>query len=237
MNWYKKAKYNLTKEAAMMEDVQKWLKYLGLFGAIGYIGAVGLVTMDRIIKEYPDDPIAVKKQIINEINNKNINISQPSSAIVPEINPEVIEETIQPGTEDNYTQEDNSTVLTINLDKILQIESTGGINNWNKDTRARGPYQFVKKTWKEIVNTMGQNWDWWTDSMDMTKSRQVSDFYYNIDIPRMLKYYKIPDSFESRIAAYNWGIGNLYKLYQQYGNEWINYLPQETLKYIKDYTI
>jgi len=58
----------------------------------------------------------------------------------------------------------------------------------------------------------------------------------NTNIPRMLSYFNIPDTIETRLAAYNWGIGNLKKSYAKHGNDWINYAPQETQNYISKYT-
>ena len=106
---------------------------------------------------------------------------------------------------------------------------------------SRGHFQFMKKTWDEMVKRMGKNWDWWTGSMDYEKSKQVADYYLNKRIPQMLDYYKIPDSIDNRLMAYNWGIGNVEKLYKMEKNVGDikdlteRYLPQETKDYIIKY--
>jgi len=123
----------------------------------------------------------------------------------------------------------------IDLDKIWFIESSRGKNLWNKKSRARGHYQFIESTWNECVGKMGKDWDWWTCSMDKEKSEQVSNYYYNTEIPRLLKYYKIDDSIETRIACYDWGIGHLNKNWKKYKNKWVEHTKEETKKYIRDY--
>lgn len=123
----------------------------------------------------------------------------------------------------------------IDLDRIWFIESSRGKNLWNKESRARGHYQFIESTWNECVGKMGKDWDWWTCSMDKEKSEQVSNYYYNTEIPRLLKYYKIDDSIETRIACYDWGIGHLNKNWKKYKNKWVEHTKEETKKYIRDY--
>jgi hypothetical protein len=77
--------------------------------------------------------------------------------------------------------------------------------------------------------------DWWNGSMDIEKSRVVADYYYNTRIPQMLNTYGIEDNINTRIAAYNWGIGYLLNAWKQYGQDWLNYAPKETQNYIKTY--
>jgi len=118
--------------------------------------------------------------------------------------------------------------IEIDLDKIWMIESSRGKNLWNEKTRARGHYQFIKSTWDECIKKMKKDWDWWNDSMDKEKSEQVAHYYYNVEIPRLLKYYKIDDTIETRIACYSWGIRHLDK-------KGIEFIPEKTKKYIRDY--
>ena len=44
-------------------------------------------------------------------------------------------------------------------------------------------------------------------------------------------FYDIPDTIENRLICYNWGIGNLRKKVRNRSN----YLPKETINYIKKY--
>lgn len=122
----------------------------------------------------------------------------------------------------------------IDMKKIVQIESSGNPKAVNKKSGARGLTQLVKPTWEECVKKLKKNWSW-DDAFDGKKNLIVGTYYMNKRIPQMLKYYKIPDTVETRLAAYNWGIGYVYKAYKKYGNEWINYIPTETKNYIKKY--
>ena len=93
----------------------------------------------------------------------------------------------------------------------------------------------MKKTWNEMVGLMGVNWDWWNGSMDYNKSSQVANYYLNTEIPRLLKSYKMPDTVENRLGAYNYGIGNINDLWKKYGEGWLRYAPTETQEYIVKY--
>ena len=123
----------------------------------------------------------------------------------------------------------------IDLDAIWFIESSNGKNLWNKKSRARGHYQFLETTWNECIGKIEVDWDWWTCSMDRYKSRLVADYYYNIEIPRLLKHYNIDDNINTRIACYSWGIGHLNKNWKLYNNKWLEFAPDETKKYIEKY--
>ena len=54
----------------------------------------------------------------------------------------------------------------------------------------------------------------------------------SIGIPRMLNVYKIPDTGETRIGAYNWGIKPVKENYRAYGDDWVDHAPQDTQNYI-----
>ena len=50
----------------------------------------------------------------------------------------------------------------------------------------------------------------------------------NTEIPRLLRHFNVDDTIEDRLAAYNWGVGNLNRI----GFE---KAPQKTLDYIEKY--
>jgi soluble lytic murein transglycosylase-like protein len=54
----------------------------------------------------------------------------------------------------------------------------------------------------------------------------VADWYMNTRIPEMLDYFEIEDTIDNRLAAYNFGIGNVKNK---------KALPKETRNYIKKY--
>jgi hypothetical protein len=47
------------------------------------------------------------------------------------------------------------------------------------------------------------------------KAFVVANWYMNSAVPRYLKAFSIPDTPENRIIAWNWGIGNLRKHFQE----------------------
>ena len=73
--------------------------------------------------------------------------------------------------------------------------------------------QIMRPTWEETVRKLGKDWSW-EDADDPKKNRIVGTYYVNIAIPRMLNVHGIKDMPETRIAAYNWGIGKLKKVYK-----------------------
>lgn len=124
----------------------------------------------------------------------------------------------------------------INIDAIEKIESSGGKNIHNKKSGASGSMQIHNKgVWNEIMKSLGQNWSWEKHRFDRGASRAAGNHYINIIIPRYLKSYKIPDTIEARLAAYNWGIGNVVKAYRSHKENWITALPSETKNYIEKY--
>ena len=117
--------------------------------------------------------------------------------------------------------------VSVDLEKIAQIESSNNPKAINKSSGARGLYQFMQPTWEEVVKKMGKSWTW-DDAFDGEKSKEVADYYFNREIPRLLQHYNLEDTIENRLAAYNWGIGNL-------SRQGIEKAPQETTNYIAKY--
>jgi len=125
----------------------------------------------------------------------------------------------------------------IDIHKIVQIESSGDPNAVNKTSGARGLCQLMKATWLDIVVKMDKDWEW-NDAFNPEKNKSVADYYINKEIPRLLKHYKVEDTIETRLAAYNWGIGNLVKLIKRdpkHYYHWMDMLPKETKNYIIKY--
>lgn len=220
MNWYRN---QLNKEAKGMWTAFGWLT----IPAIAVLLGGSVIDIAKKIKENPQQlaqEIKTVQQNTDPNTIQNLNIPQDSNVIPEPMFP----------AEPNVVPEPQGAV-NIDLNKIHQIESEGGKLLWNKETGARGHFQFVRKTWDEMMGRMGKNWDWWNDSMDYEKSKQVADFYYNKRIPAMLNYYKIPDTIKTRIGAYNWGIGELKKKWTEYGQNWLLYAPKETQEYVQKY--
>ncbi len=206
MNWYKKR----LKEAGWKSNL-----FMGL--SIPVIATLLGISILKVNKQIEENPQALSQQIQQ--------LQTTDNDLISELNQENIVDT-------NYNQP-----VDINLDKIWMIESSKGQDpNMDKNTSgARGHFQFMQNTWNEIVGKMGVNWDWKNGSMDYNKSKQVADYHLNTRIPEMLNYYNIPDSIETRLGAYNWGVGNIKKLWDKYGEDWLKYSPTETQGYIAKY--
>jgi hypothetical protein len=119
----------------------------------------------------------------------------------------------------------------MDMDVIVSIESSGDPDTPDSPSGARGLCQIMPKTWAECTKRMGVDWSFEVDAHDPVKSLAVGTFYINKRIPQMIKYYKLPDTFKSRIIAYSWGIGNLRK----YDAGKVKELPKETSDYINKY--
>lgn len=225
MNWYKQAK----------QEEWSWKRFVAAFGMTTILGLAALWGMDvlSLQRTFQNDPqkviqeaSRVKKEQLTDVNFSGFKIPEE----IPEESYE--EEPIKKEIPEKEIPKQN---ISIDLSKIHQIESSRGKNMWNETSRARGHFQFLEKTWNDLIKRMGKNWDWWTDSMDYDKSKKVADFYLNYRIPQMLNYYNIPDTTETRLASYNWGVGSLNKAWKQFGKNWIDYAPQETKGYIAKY--
>jgi len=126
------------------------------------------------------------------------------------------------------------------IDILIEIES-GGDPCAISPAGARGLCQIMKPTWKECTELLEVDWSWNDNWYVPAKSRALGIYYVNNRIPKMLEYYKIPDSIRTRLACYNWGIGNVrnhYTIYSEHGsvvaNEKYPY-PEETKNYINKY--
>jgi len=127
----------------------------------------------------------------------------------------------------SITKVEHPVELQIDIQKIAKIESSNNPNAVNKRTGARGLCQIMHLTWEEMVSKMGVDWSW-EKAFDEEANKEVANYYMNIEIPRLLKYYGLDDTVENRLAAYNWGPGNL-------SRKGFENAPQETIDYIERY--
>lgn len=118
----------------------------------------------------------------------------------------------------------------INLDYIIQIESSGNPEAWNPYSGARGLCQITKiclQEWNnfhpnDIYNTI----DLYTPEVN----KKIADWYLNDRIPSMLRAYGLPVTTDMILASYNAGVG-VVKKWRAGTRE----LPQETMDYIEKY--
>lgn len=120
------------------------------------------------------------------------------------------------------------------MKKIAEIESSSNPEAENSRTGARGLCQIMKSTWEEMTSKMGVDWPW-DEAFNEKANKEVAYYYLNTEIPRLLKHFGIEDTIETRLVAYNFGIGALKQLYKKYGEDWKSYLPKETIGYVDKY--
>jgi hypothetical protein len=108
------------------------------------------------------------------------------------------------------------------LDSIRQVES-GGNDKALSIKGARGPYQFMKKTWMEA--SKGQDFNL---AYDPVISRGVCKSYFVWISSTITKWQGKDATWEQCAAAYNGGVGNLRKV----NFDW-HKMPSESVEYVE----
>jgi len=152
---------------------------------------------------------------------------------IPPHSPEKI--SVEEIREELDTNADTLQSDSIDMRKIVQIESTWDPSAENKRSGARGLTQIMPKTWAEVTREMGVDWPWST-AFDPKRNLAVGTYYFNVIIPRYVRAFGLPDTVDIRLAAYNWGVGRVNRVYDPDDPEaWRRSLPAETRKYIRKY--
>ena len=112
----------------------------------------------------------------------------------------------------------------IDIKKINMIESSGNPKAIGDNGKAFGINQIHKGTLSDYnkANKTNLTTD---DLMTRATNDKVADWYFNKEIPRLLKHFKHPDAVKNRIIAYNAGISRVGK----------SVLPKTTYDYINKY--
>ena len=139
---------------------------------------------------------------------------------------------LQPST---FSTPNSSQVNPSNIDirKIIKIESRGNPNA-ESPVGAKGIMQIMPNTWDELVRKMGKSYTR-ADMNDPKKNEEVGTYYFNVEIPKLLKSAGLPVNTKTILAAYNWGVGNLKHSYKKHGEDWVKFAPKETKNYIIKY--
>ena len=121
------------------------------------------------------------------------------------------------------------------IKNMIQQESGGDVDA-ESYVGASGIMQIMPDTWEDIVG-QGKMETYWPleDIEDPVKNREVGTYYMNIEIPRLLNHYGLPDTIYTRLAAYNWGIGHLLDAVERHEDNWVNNVPEETSNYFRKY--
>lgn len=118
----------------------------------------------------------------------------------------------------------------VNMDRIMQIESGGNPNAYNASSKATGLYQITPIVLKDFNQTMLKipgydNTYKQADLYDPQINAKIAHWYMNTRIPSLFKAYKLVDSVDHRLVAYNAGIRAVIR----------NLRPKETRDYIVKY--
>ena len=239
MNWY--------KYCQKQEEEWRWDRLRSWVGTGAILGFAALlaISVTTLREEYARNPQVIERKLIeykNTVTEPNVVelVDEPND-IEPVAEPNFIEPIVEPIAEPNVIEPKQQAPkvesANINIDKIWDMESSKGTSPSMGKSKAgaRGHFQFMKGTWDGIVSKMGKNWDWKNGSMDYGKSKQVAEYYFNKEIPNMIDHYKIPDTVETRLAAYNWGIGGLRQAWKDHKEKWKDVAPKETTDYILKY--
>lgn len=111
------------------------------------------------------------------------------------------------------------------MDALIQAESSGDPNAFNKKSGARGLTQITSIAWQDLVAhypAKYENLQYTKDIFNPKIARQAGEDYIRI-IKGYLKHYKLPETTENILASYNFGIGNVRANKP---------LPEETRNYI-----
>lgn len=113
----------------------------------------------------------------------------------------------------------------INLSRIIAIESSGDPKAYNSSSKARGLCQITPICLKDYNNYHKIKFST-SDLFNSEINKQIAQWYLNIRIPQLLKYYNKEITIRNILISYNAGIDYVIR-----GRE----LKQETRDYIIKY--
>lgn len=120
----------------------------------------------------------------------------------------------------------------LDLSIIATIESSGHPDAYNRHSGAVGMYQITPICLKDYVQANKTHYNI-EDMYNPNISYAVANWYLNIRIPSLLRYYGIEDTIDNRLIAYNWGIGHLFSYIHRKGHG--GRIPKQTRDYINKY--
>ncbi len=114
--------------------------------------------------------------------------------------------------------------VSVDMQAIAQIESSGQANAYNRVSGAVGMYQITPICLKDY-NKFHKPQRSMKEMYDRLIAHNVANWYFNHRIPSLLEAYGIKDTIENRLIAYNAGIGRLKN----------GKIPRESRDYVKKY--
>jgi len=109
------------------------------------------------------------------------------------------------------------------INRMIEIESAGDPNCVGP-VGERGLLQIRKATWRDICTDLKVDWSY-DLAFDPAHNIFAGTYYWQVMLPRYLKHFGLPDAPYLRLAAYNWGIGNVLSPYRRYGRQWFEHVP------------
>ncbi len=109
------------------------------------------------------------------------------------------------------------------INRVIQVESRGDPNATG-GAGERGLMQILPGAWRDGTRHLGVDWPF-DDAWDPIKNIIIGTGYYDQVLPKYFDHYGIPDTPYTRLAAYNWGIGNLANCYARHAQHWFDHLP------------
>jgi len=114
----------------------------------------------------------------------------------------------------------------VDMHRIRMIESSGNPRAYNTVSHARGLYQITPIVLVEWNNYHPYDTHTAWQLFGSRVNSKIAHWYMNYRIPQMMRYYRVEDTVDSRLVAYNAGIS-----YVVHSKE----LPSETVGYIRKY--
>lgn len=99
--------------------------------------------------------------------------------------------------------------IHVDMKKIMMIESSGNPAAFNIHSRARGLFQITPICLKEWNNFHPDEQYEISRLWNVEVNTRIAKWYMNERIPQLLNHYKLKDTIDNRLSAFNMGIGNL----------------------------
>jgi len=122
----------------------------------------------------------------------------------------------------------------INVGILAKIESNDREDAIGQDGEL-GLCQINRMAFDDVVIHTGCTTVEFEDLIHGSVNLYFADVYINDVIPKMLRRMQIRDNAITRLASYNYGIGNVRKLHQKYGNNIFPHMPVSVQQYITKY--
>jgi len=99
-----------------------------------------------------------------------------------------------------------ASAFNVNLDALAMVESGGNPKAIGDNGLALGEFQLHKEAVLDANRFLKAKFKH-KDALEPRSARIIADAYINGVLPAYLKRMKIPDTLETRLSAYNQGIG------------------------------